>query len=80
MRAMSVELTGVPSSPDVVVISSDESDRPRPPKRRKTTVVDIEDCARPHPQSYHSTADVAAHQDALLRWFETVRWVESMHS
>lgn len=39
-------------------------------------IVDIEDCAslaRPHAPGYHSVQAVAAAQDALLDWFESVR-------
>lgn len=77
----SPSLASVASEPSIATASED--DEPRGKKRKRVAAVprasrpvgDIEDLVRPHASSYHSTADVASAQDALLNWFEEVRWV-----
>lgn len=71
------------SEPESAYESTPEPE-PKPKKRKAPVrdkkppipVADIEDgpvIARPHGKSYHNVADVVAHQDALLEWFEGVR-------
>jgi A/G-specific adenine glycosylase len=48
-------------------------------KGGKAAVMDVEDAAscisRPHAAAYHLTGRVQEVQEALLSWFEDVRWV-----
>lgn len=80
----SPSVVGDDSEPSIATASEDEAPRG---KKRKRTVIrgpavqvgDIEDLPRPHGFSYHSTSAVAGAQDALLEWFDEVRWVLCRH-